>query len=346
MAQSDYSKPLTEVTFRCACKRTFSAVPASVEPFPERDWHPWRYLAPCPECGADAAAAHWWLALLKGWQNATGPKTPEGIAATAANLEGHPTPDEAMRTRFNAMKHGLNSRTATYFPAKPGKYAQCATCDVDFDYCATQPCCTRQTGLFMKFAAAFERRDPNLLMDLYADQQAGVFAIVQQLMQSIIADGVALKTPRVHVNKDGEVTVIDYIDEKGERRVIHDLEAQVLFVSVRNRTVPEHEYRGENRRLRRKAVLDMIKKHGKQQGINLEQLHPHALRHLYGTELREEEIDLITRQRLMGHADPKTTEIYDHLAMRKVTRDVDRGNPLAKIRTPATDLLRQLRAKP
>ncbi len=120
---------------------------------------------------------------------------------------------------------------------------------------------------------------------------------------------------------------------------------QVLFVSVRNRLVPEHEYRGENRRLRRNAILDMIKKYGKQHGISPEQLHPHAVRHLYGTELREEEVDLITRQRLMGHADPKTTEIYDHLAMRKVTRDVDRGNPLAKIRTPATDLLRQLQAK-
>lgn len=121
---------------------------------------------------------------------------------------------------------------------------------------------------------------------------------------------------------------------------------QVLFVSVRNRTVPEHEYRGEKRRLGRGAVLALIKKHGQQQGISAEQLHPHAMRHLYGTELREDEVDLITRQRLMGHADPKTTEIYDHLAMRKVTRDVDRANPLSKIRTPASDLLRQLKGQP
>jgi site-specific recombinase XerD len=121
---------------------------------------------------------------------------------------------------------------------------------------------------------------------------------------------------------------------------------QVLFVSIRNRTIPAHEYRGEARRLRRGSVLAMIKKHGKLQGIPDDQLHPHAMRHLYGTELREEEIDLVTRQRLMGHADPKSTEIYDHTAMRKVTRDVDRANPLAKIRTPASDLLRQLKAHP
>ena len=118
---------------------------------------------------------------------------------------------------------------------------------------------------------------------------------------------------------------------------------QVLFVSTRNRTVPPHEYHGERRRLRRQAVVAMVKRHGK--GIPEEQLHPHALRHLYGTELREDDVDLITRQRLMGHADPKTTAIYDHLAMRKVTRDVDRANPLAKIRTPASDLLKQLKGE-
>jgi site-specific recombinase XerD len=121
---------------------------------------------------------------------------------------------------------------------------------------------------------------------------------------------------------------------------------QVLFISVRNRSVPEHEYRGEARRLRRGAVVAMLKKYGNQQGVPADQLHPHALRHMYGTELREEDIDLITRQRLMGHADPKTTEIYDHLAMRKVTRDVDRGNPLSKINTPVTGLIQQLKAKP
>lgn len=138
---------------------------------------------------------------------------------------------------------------------------------------------------------------------------------------------------------------LEHPDLKAIDRALED-GTQVLFVSVRNRSVPEHEYRGDKRRLGRGAVLAMIKKYGQVQGIPEDQLHPHALRHLYGTELREDEVDLITRQRLMGHADPKTTEIYDHLALRKVTRDVDRANPLAKMRTPASDLLRQLKGKP
>ena len=38
----------------------------------------------------------------------------------------------------------------------------------------------------------------------------------------------------------------------------------------------------------------------------------------------------------------KSTAIYDHMAMRKLTREADRANPLAKIKTPVTDLLKKL----
>lgn len=229
MAKTDYSSPLGEVTFRCACRRTFSAVPARVEYFPERDWHPYDYAAECPECGAEARPAHWWLALLKGWQNATGPKTPEGIAATAANLAGHPTPEEALRTRFNAMKHGLSAKTATYFPSRPGGYAFCAGCDVDHDYCRSQPACTKQTRLFMKHHAAFEQRKPEHLRGVYADLQAALFAVVQQILQTIIADGVKIEAPQ-YINYEGEVIFVRYTDPvTGETQVIKDIQAHPLF---------------------------------------------------------------------------------------------------------------------
>ncbi|HQS59931.1 MAG: hypothetical protein B7Y56_03245 [Gallionellales bacterium 35-53-114] len=117
---------------------------------------------------------------------------------------------------------------------------------------------------------------------------------------------------------------------------------QVLFVTVRNRNVPAHDYHGEKRRFNRRSVLMMVKKHGENAGIPEDQLHPHALRHLFGTELAEEEVDILVRQRLMGHADPKSTAIYTSMAMRKLTRESDRGNPLTKMRTPVTDILKRL----
>lgn len=120
---------------------------------------------------------------------------------------------------------------------------------------------------------------------------------------------------------------------------------KVLFVSTRNRTCPAHEYHGEKRRMNRRAVLDMVAKYGRRAGIPESQIHPHALRHLFGTELAEDNVDILVRQQLMGHEDVKSTGIYTHLATRKLTRESDRANPMAKMHSPASDLLRRLQGK-
>ena len=78
---------------------------------------------------------------------------------------------------------------------------------------------------------------------------------------------------------------------------------------------------------------------------NKDELHPHALRHLFGAELAEDDVDLLLRQLLLGHADASSAEIYSHLAIRKLTRTTDKANPLAKMKTPASKLLEQLRGK-
>lgn len=114
---------------------------------------------------------------------------------------------------------------------------------------------------------------------------------------------------------------------------------KVLFVSTRNTSVPAHEYIGEARRLRRKGVLRMIQTYGRRIGLPPEVSHPHALRHMFGTELAEDDVPTVTAANLMGHSDPKNTAIYQHLAMRKLTRTLDKANPLAKMKTPVSDLL-------
>lgn len=119
---------------------------------------------------------------------------------------------------------------------------------------------------------------------------------------------------------------------------------KVLFVNLKNRTIPEHEYRGEHRRLRRRAIWEMVRRYGRRAGLPEEQIHPHAMRHLFGTELVEEDTNMLTVQMLLGHADPKTSEIYTHTAMRKLSRVIDKANPLAKMKTPASELLSKLKA--
>lgn len=230
----DLSKPLSAITFRCPdCRHTFKALPSEVIDAPEFMHHPFRYLAACEICNDSVEQAPFERALFKAWSNATGPKTPEGKAATAANLEGHPTPEEAMRTRFNAMKHGLTAKTATYFPARPDGYSFCVGCKVDRDFCAAQSACQTQTMLFMQVHAAFEQRDPKKLTGIFSGMQAATIAVVQQMLQTILADGVTLRNPEWYTNKDGGMNLACYTDPMtGERQQIMNIEAHPLLKTL------------------------------------------------------------------------------------------------------------------
>ena len=119
----------------------------------------------------------------------------------------------------------------------------------------------------------------------------------------------------------------------------------VLFVSDRNRMVPPHKYHGEARRLGERGFFKRMRQYGEAAGIPEDELHPHALRHLFGTEMVEHDVNLLVHQALMGHADPKTTQGYSRLALRKKTAAVDRASPLRNINTPVSALVRELEAK-
>lgn len=117
---------------------------------------------------------------------------------------------------------------------------------------------------------------------------------------------------------------------------------KVLFVSVRSTKLAAHEHVGEKRRLTRKAIHDIIQRYGKRLDIPAAELHPHAMRHLFGTELQEEDTPTIALSELMGHSDPKSSAIYAQLAMRKKMATVDKAAPLGKMRTPVSELLKRL----
>lgn len=117
---------------------------------------------------------------------------------------------------------------------------------------------------------------------------------------------------------------------------------QVLFVSTNCRTIPAHEYYGEARRIAQRTIADAMEKYGRQAGIPRNQCNPHSLRHLFGTELAEDDTQMVKMQALMGHADTKTTADYAHVAMRSLSKVVDKSNPLAKMRTPVTDLAKAI----
>ncbi len=217
---------LDTVHFQCEdCEHRWDGVPGRVVDAPEDPWHPWRYFAPCPVCAAEAPQGRQARHLLKLWASSTGPRTPEGIAAVTKNLEGHPTPEEAQRTRFNALKHGLSARTATYWPARPGGYAQCENCELLYNGCRAGDPCQKKTELFLRHHIAFDTGDPKLLGEIRADLHANLSAIINDLILAVIGDGARSKVPEWYYDKDGGFHLATYKDpESGLESAIVKIE--------------------------------------------------------------------------------------------------------------------------
>lgn len=223
---------LDEVRFKCECSHVFEAAPDHVDECAD-EWHPWTYRAACPACGCDADQDPRQRRMLKMWANATGPKTPGGKKRSAANLEGHPTPEARQRTRFNALKHGMNAEVATYFPAKPGGYDACDGCPYRRNQCLTEHArggpCLQRTELFFTNHLAFEQKNPELLRERLASLQARIASIIDMMIQDIVRRGVTISSPRWYVDPEHGFQIAEYTDEAGERRLLQEVNAHPLL---------------------------------------------------------------------------------------------------------------------
>lgn len=156
------------------------------------------------------------------------------------------------------------------------------------------------------------------------------------------------KERRVPVPKEADALLRVYLAHEDLKAIDRDVtnrrgkQDRVLFVNTKHPTAQDHEHRGELRRLSRRGVWDVVQRHGQRVGIPTAELHPHAMRHLFGTELIEGDVNLLTTQDLMGHAESKTTEIYVTMSMRKKVRAIDQAAPLSKMRTPISEFLKRL----
>ena len=83
------------------------------------------------------------------------------------------------------------------------------------------------------------------------------------------------------------------------------------------------------RRLTQRSVGRIVKKIAVAKGLSPD-VHPHTLRHAFGTHMLEEGADLRAIQELLGHERLATTQRYTHLSMKHVLQVYDQTHPRAK----------------
>ncbi len=84
-----------------------------------------------------------------------------------------------------------------------------------------------------------------------------------------------------------------------------------------------------NGRLTTRSVGRIVKQLALAHGLPAE-VHPHTLRHAFGTHMLEEGADLRAIQELLGHERLSTTQRYTQLTVGQVAQVYDRTHPRAK----------------
>jgi integrase/recombinase XerC len=105
------------------------------------------------------------------------------------------------------------------------------------------------------------------------------------------------------------------------------LSTPAIFLNLRLRGLGRAG--GGQARLTTRSVGRIVKRIAIQRGLSAD-VHPHTLRHAFGTHLLEEGADLRAIQELLGHERLSTTQRYTQLTTAQLTQVYDRTHPRAR----------------
>ena len=91
--------------------------------------------------------------------------------------------------------------------------------------------------------------------------------------------------------------------------------------------------RSQEGHLTRQRFAQLLKDLAIDAGIDPKRVSPHVLRHAFATHMLNRGADLRSVQKMLGHADISTTQIYTHVLSERLNRLVNDHHPLAKGRS-------------
>ncbi|PCK00628.1 MAG: tyrosine recombinase [Zetaproteobacteria bacterium] len=121
-------------------------------------------------------------------------------------------------------------------------------------------------------------------------------------------------------------------------------EALENYISVRKKHVDSNDTEKQNKwlfpsktsssgHLTRQRFAQLLKDLAKEAKIDNGRVSPHVLRHAFATHLLNNGADLRSVQKMLGHADIATTQIYTHILSDNVKKTIEEKHPLSKTGT-------------
>jgi integrase/recombinase XerC len=135
--------------------------------------------------------------------------------------------------------------------------------------------------------------------------------------EAILVRGKGKKERFVPLSDSAAIALREYLPKRQES--LQKLRRNTPALVVNNRAG----------RLTTRSVGRIVKAIAVARGLSPD-VHPHTLRHAFGTHMLEEGADLRSIQELLGHERLATTQRYTQLSMKKVLEVYDQTHPRAK----------------
>ncbi|HLV85717.1 MAG TPA: tyrosine recombinase XerC [Candidatus Sulfotelmatobacter sp.] len=171
--------------------------------------------------------------------------------------------------------------------------------------------------------AAFPERDRIMLELLYG------CGIRNSELVGINLDDIRLSAEAILIRGKGKKERYVPFGETAKKALAVYLPARQALLAEIRRNTPALLINQRGGRLTTRSVGRIIKKIAVAKGLSPD-VHPHTLRHAFGTHMLEEGADLRAIQELLGHERLATTQRYTQLSMRHVLHVYDQTHPRAK----------------
>lgn len=124
------------------------------------------------------------------------------------------------------------------------------------------------------------------------------------------------------------------LSEPAQKAIKDYLSVRQQFIGTENQAAQEKAFfpskTSESGHLTRQRFAQLLKDLARDAGIEEGRVSPHILRHAFATHLLSRGADLRSVQKMLGHADIATTQIYTHIVGEDAKETVEEKHPIAQ----------------